>query len=485
MAYGIQNLLGYGQAQVLPRGEEYGYGDMINDITQQRNIKFQRQRQATLDKQKRDDDLYSLIGNELNPRDFNSVIHYKVKKAQEELASQIISNKNLDYGQMYLMAHNKAADLGQLSDKLNRLDQQIALTKKEHEGDRRINSGAIELEARKHILDQIESGKMPDESVNYYDKVLNENPDISLVDKSDATLMDMTPEEKQPLKFNVRKRNSVGKTMQYSYDFDNYPAYYDVKQKGDFAPPEITTRSEPSGVKDASGKELPMLSDDAYKRFAVSPSDVVALNRRIKRNNPDIDLGSRQAETLRKIEAYKDAERRKPVPKESRTEQQPYIHISTGNSTKNAGADWVNRATAAVQSGDQSKIEEEFAQLIQGDKNKFESVKVENGKVKVVLRPNQRYDLMGKAVEGATDPTLFEDANGGIDVNDKFLPQKLARLWQTIMGSDVQTERKQYEPQHTTTATNSSYNIKGKDYTEAELLKMGYSIDDIKPYKKK
>lgn len=478
MASGIENLQGYGEAQIFPRGK--GYGEFLNNLNEQRQFQFQRERQTKLDQEKKDNELYSLIGNELNPRDFNAVIHYKVKKAQEDLASQIIANKNLDYGQMYLMAHNKAAELGQVSDVLNRVDQQLALTKKEYEGDKRINSGAVEIAARKNILDQIKNGQIPDESINYFDKILNENPNIGLVDQSDATFTDFLPEEKQPLKFNVRKRNPVGKTMQYSYDFENYPAYYDVQQKGDFESPAITVRSQPSGIKDASGNEQPMLSDDAYKRFSIKPSNVVALNRRIVRNNPGIDLSSQEAEKLRKVEAYKDVAKFTPVPRESRTEQQPVIHINTGSgSTKNAGADWVDRATKAIQGGDQTKIEDEFSQLFQGDKNKYVSSEIKDGKLKVIISPAQRYDLQGKAVQGATDPTLFEEASGGIDINDKFLPQKLARLWQTVMGSDVQTERKKYEPQKAGT-----YSIRGKDYSEEELLKMGYTIDDIKPYKK-
>lgn len=485
MAYGTEQLIGQGLAQVFPRGK--GYGELMDNLNQQRQYQFQRERQTKLDQEKKNDELYSLIGNELNPRDFNAVIHYKVKKAQEDLASQIIANPKMDYGQMYLQAHNKAAELGQTSDTLNRLDQQIALTRKEYEGDRRLNMGVAELAARKKILDKIQNGEKLDESVNYIDEALND-PTLQkslLTDNSNYVNFDLKAHKMDDLTGSVRKR-VAGRTTAFNYNVDNIPTYFSVTPgKTEYDEPTVNTKSEI--VTDANGNKIPILSEDAYGAIKLQHSNITSLNNIIQEKyGKEIDLRSQQADILRRKEAYDMLEQQKPKVNSKRSELQP-ITINTGSgSTKNAGANWVNRATAAVQTGDPNKIEEEFSQLIQGDKNKFESVKLENGKVKVVLRPNQRYDMMGKAVEGATDPTLFEDANGGIDVSDKFLPQKLARLWQTVMGSDVQTERKQYEPQQTTQKpAGTGYNIKGKDYTEAELVKMGYSLDDIKPYKKK
>lgn len=489
MAYGTNQEIGQGLAQVFPRGK--GQDEFIENFNQQRQYQFQRERQSKLDQEKKNDELYSLIGNELNPRDFNAVVHYKVKKAQQDLAGEIMKNKNLDYGQMYLMAHNKAAELGQLSDSLNRVDQQIALTKKEYEQDKRINSGAIEIAARKKILDQIENGSKLDESVNYFDKILNENPEIGLIDKSDATFTDFLPEEKQPLKMNVRKRNSVGKSMQYSYDFDNYPAYYDVQQKGEFEPPTITTKSELSGIKDASGNELPMLSDGAYKRFSIKPSNVVSLNRRIRRNNPDIDLTSNEAERLRKIEAYKDVEKFKPIPRESRTEQQPIIHISTGGSGngKMSGVDWVKRAQDAMKGVDNQQKEDVFSELIAGDITNLKSFEdLGGGKVRVTILPKPKFDLQGQIIQKSTDPVPYE-----FDVNDRNLPYRLQNLYQTVMGGDKKLEQTYFKPNETSGGKQPAAKaevkrsdiknlIKGRDYTEAEyeqlLKEKGIKIID-------
>lgn len=444
MANGIENIQGYGEAQVFPRSK--GYGELVNNLQQERQYQFQRERQAQADKDRRNQDLYSLVGNELNPRDFNAVIHYKVKKAQEDLASEIIKSKDMDYGQMYLAAHNKAAELGQLSDSLNRVDQQIALTKKEYEGDKRINSGAIEIAARKHILDQIEKGGRVDESVNYFDKILNENPNIGLVDQSDSTFTDFTPEEKQPLEYNVKKRNPVGKVMQYKYQFDNYPAYYDVKQNGEFEQPTITVKSQSSGIKDASGNDVPMLSDDAYKRFSVRPSNVVAVNRRILKSNPGIDLSSGEAERLRRVEAYKDVSKYTPVPKENRVEQQPIIHVSTGEGRSHAAENWVNRAAAAIATGDENKVKDEFAELIGGDKNEYQKdVRQENGKYVLTYKPPKKFAIDGTPIPQSDEPVTFT-----IDPTDPYIKNQLVRLRQTIMGGDASLEKTNFGKQPAT-----------------------------------
>ena len=78
-----------------------------------------------------------------------------------------------------------------------------------------------------------------------------------------------------------------------------------------------------SGLKDNTGQEIPMLSEDAYGRFKATPSNVAALNLRIKKQyGKDIDLKSEEAEKLRRIEAFKDVERQKPRVNASRVEKE-------------------------------------------------------------------------------------------------------------------------------------------------------------------
>lgn len=318
---GIENNLGVGEAQVLPEGKSMlPFAELLN---QQRQQKFQRDKYNQQLQQKKEDGLYSLIGDSLNPKDFNSVIQDKVLQAQKDLAAKI-KTENPSYGDMYMAAQNAAGNLAKTSQSLNQLDQQLALTRKEYASDKRIDSGAIEILARKKILDQLNKTGQVDPSVNYFDQALNENPEHALVDKSPYTLTDYLPEEKQPLSGKFTTRNSVGRTQKYDWKADNYPVYYDVKDNGDSQTPTISTRSQPSGLKDKDGNEVPMLSDDAYGRFRAKPSNVVALNLRLKQKYGDaLDLQSEQAEKLRKIEAFKDVDRNKPPINKSVSDEQP------------------------------------------------------------------------------------------------------------------------------------------------------------------
>lgn len=319
---GISNDVGIGQAQVLPQ-EGPNPNGLIAQLQRGDAERYQRSRIAKSDADKKERDLYSLIGDSLNPKDFNNVIQDKVLQAQKQLAAKIKTG-NPSYGDMYMMAQNAAGTLAKTSQSLNQIDQQLALTKKEYAGDKRINSGALEVLARQKVLDQLNKTGQVDPSVNYFDQALNDNPEHALVDKSPYTLTDYLPEEKQPLSGKFTTRNSVGRTQKFDWKTDNYPVYYDYKDNGESKEPSITTRSQPSGIKDKSGAELPMLSDDAYGRFKAKPSNVVALNLRLRQKyGNDLDLQSEQAEKLRKIEAYKDVERNKPQINKSVSDEQP------------------------------------------------------------------------------------------------------------------------------------------------------------------
>lgn len=328
---GIENQLGIGMAQVTPRSQSNPM--QLVDVYQQAKAgKENQKRYSDAQKSQNEKELYGIIGDTLNPRDFNTAIHGKILQAQRELAQKIKSGTP-SYGDTYIMAQNKAAELGKMSQQLNRVDQQIALTKKEYEFDKRINSGAIEMAARNKILNDLETKGSIDETVNYFDEIANDYPEIALIDKSGYTFTDLRPEEKQPLSFNIKKRNPVGRTSAYKWEMDNVPVYYDVIQKGENEAPEVKTRTEPSGFKGQDGQDIPMLSDEAYRRFSLTPSNVFAINQRLKSQyGPDINLKSEQADKLRRIEAFKDVERNKPKPRETILQQDPIIRINTGGS---------------------------------------------------------------------------------------------------------------------------------------------------------
>ena len=316
---GIQNLINHGSAQVLPEGPSYQ--PLVNQLARQKQYKDEQKRYDQQLKERNEKELYDLIGDNLNLKDFNPVIHDKVKKAQIELANKIKA-ENPSYADTYIAAQNAAGQLGQLSMGLNKLDQQIALTKKEYEGDKRINSGALELIARKKILDQVNEKGAVDPNVNYFDEALNEYPEFALTDKADFTITDFIPEEKQQLSGKFTDVTRQGATDKFDWKVDTYPVYYDFKDNGEAKEPTITTRAQPSGLKDQNGADVPMLDDAAYGRFAAKPSNVAALNLRLKKQyGNDLNLRSSEAETLRKIEAYKDVERQKPNVNKTRVEK--------------------------------------------------------------------------------------------------------------------------------------------------------------------
>lgn len=322
MANGVEQQIGIGSAQVLP--DPANVNAFVQQLNEQKRYKDQQDRYMMRLKKQDEKDLYDLIGETLNLKDFNPVIHDKVKKSQIELA-QKIKSENPSYADVYLAAQNKAAELGTLSTGLNQLDQQLALTKKEYESDKRINAGAIEMIARKKILDQLKATGSVDPSINYFDEALNEHPEFALTDKADYTITDFIPEEKQAISGKFKEINRAGRTDQFDWKADIYPVYYEFKDNGEAKAPEIKTRSQPSGLKDESGLDVPMLSDDAYGRFKAKPSNVVALNRRIRAKYGDIDLKSEQAEILRKVEAFKDVDRQKPRVNTTRVEKEAPI----------------------------------------------------------------------------------------------------------------------------------------------------------------
>lgn len=335
MASGVENQIGIGMAQVLPKPASMM--PLVDQLNQQAQIKFQRQKYEQHQKEQNEKELFGLVGDALNLRDFNPVIHDKVKKAQIELAQKIKSEKP-SYADTYLLAQNKAGELGQLSQGLNQLDQQIALTKKEYEGDKRINSAAIEMIARKKILDQLNTTGKVDPNVNYFDEALNEYPQFALTDNSDYTVTDFIPEEKQSLSGKYSETNKRGATDKFEWKADNFPAYYDFKDNGEAKAPTLTTRSQESGLVDANKQPIPMLSNEAYGRFKAKPSNVIAINRRLKNLYGDaLDLKSEQAEILRKVEAFKEVDKYKPRVNTSRLEKEapaPRITINN-NGNKN------------------------------------------------------------------------------------------------------------------------------------------------------
>lgn len=312
MASGVQNQIGIGQAQVLDSGPSHF--PLAQQLYRQKLTKEESDRRNQLLRKEEEQNLYGLIGDALKLKDFNPVVHDKVRQAQSDLAKKI-KLENPSYADTYLAAQNAAGELTQMSQGFNQLDQIIAATKKEYEQDKRINAANIEGIARKMALDDFNKTGRVDPSKNYFDEALNQFPEFALTDKSDYTTTRFLPEEKQDREGKFTEINAAGRKDMFKWKANNYPIYYDFKDNGEEKAPTITTRSQ------GEYEGMPMLSEEAYGRFKATPSNVVAVNRRIKSQYPDINLGSEEAEKLRRVEAYKDIDRQKPPVNKERLDQ--------------------------------------------------------------------------------------------------------------------------------------------------------------------
>lgn len=479
---GIENLLNYGAAQVLPKPESTM--PLVEQLNLQKQQKWQREKYEQAKKEKDQNELYGLVGDALNLKDFNPVIHDRVRKAQVELAQKLKSEKP-SYGDAYILAQNKAAELGVLSQSLNQADQVIAAQKKEWEGDKRINAGNLEMLARKDILDDLNKNGKIDPTVNYIEMAARKYPQYALTDSGEFAQFKFLPEETQKsITGKYKEINKRGGYDQFDWKVSEYaPSLYDFKDNGEEKAPTITTKSEPSGLVDADNNPVPMLSEQAWGRYSAVTSNIYDLDRRIKRKYGDaVDLQSQEAEILRRIEAYKEVEKNKPIISKSRIEKAdpaPRISVSVNTGgNKDAGRDWVTRAQGAMKGGDKQTVTDVFSELIAGDITKFNGVEdLGGGKIKVKILPKQKYDIFGQAIQGATDPV-----EKTFDVNSRTLPYELQNLYQTIMGGDKKLEQT-YFPPNTVGKQTTEYS----QITETNKGKIGvkngkwYYVDTGKP----
>lgn len=312
MANGVEQNIGIGQAQVLPKGASLNqFVQQLNEQKQQ-NTRYKDYQQRLADEKKERDekDLYGIIGNALNPKNFNSLIHDKVRIATAEMAAKIKGSK-MDYGSVYMDAINKAGELGGVSDKLNKIDAVLSATRNEYEKyDKRLNTPAIEFEARKKIFNQLKSGQPIDENYNYFDDALGGMGSDALTDKSDAIFIDLLPEEISDFEGDYTERK-LNRSKTFDWQLKAHPGFYDVQQKSNLETPTVITKGVPSGQEDDSGKDIPMLNEEGYGKFILLPSNRKALDTRIEKYG-NIPKNSQQADILRRIEAYNYLESKKP-----------------------------------------------------------------------------------------------------------------------------------------------------------------------------
>lgn len=260
-----------------------------------------------------------------------------------------------------------------------------------------------------------------------------------------------------------------------------------AKLKGGF----MTSRDEPKlqfkssvlppeALPSSQGQPFEVMDKDVYDQVTGKEKLelVSATRQRFKNYDQMNDTEKEYAQRNTLLNVAKSFDQTGFHPTEVRRPARTTINIGS-EASKNPGGDWVKRATAASLSKDPERIKDTFSQLFQGDKNFYESVSLDGDKLKVVFKTPPKTSLIGSIIP--EQPQTVE-----LDVNDPYISSKLGRVYQQIMGGDVKVERTQYQTgtkAPTQRGTSSKYSIKGKDYTEAELLKMGYTLDQIKPYK--
>lgn len=99
---------------------------------------------------------------------------------------------------------------------------------------------------------------------------------------------------------------------------------------------------------------------------------------------------------------------------------------------ENQGAMWVDDAVGAMKSGDTQAITNVFSHLHGGDKGEFIDVRAKGNKV--IVRYRSKDGLLGE----------LEDKVEELNANDPYVKDKAKRLYQKIMGGDVNTERQPY-----------------------------------------
>jgi len=101
---GTQNLIGYGEAQVLPPSQSNPM-QFVELYKQQQDSAERQQRYNDVKKSQDEKELYGIVGDSLNPRNFNTAIHGKILQAQKELA-QKIKSESPSYGDTFILTSN-------------------------------------------------------------------------------------------------------------------------------------------------------------------------------------------------------------------------------------------------------------------------------------------------------------------------------------------------------------------------------------------
>lgn len=328
MASGLENRIGYGQAQIL---SQEGFQPM-QFAEMYRQTKDRDEQKRLYEEQKKEQDEYKkiqIIGDALDPRNFNVHVHTRVKDAIGELAKRN-RDEGMSLADTFLAAQQYAGKLGYMSDQFNQLQQQLAATRESYKPYKEINTNEISKLALSKALVEFDKNGGIDLTKNYFDEALNENPDAALIG-GNGYVPDVVKDELVPYESEGQERDARGGGSIFKYKFDNVPAFYDVKTRGRFDAPEVTTRGQKINI---GGQDVMMLDDIAWARYQVSPVNTLRLRKRLKEKYGSA-LTPQNEETLARIEAYNDVDRFKPQPRITDRQFEPRAtNINITNNTQ-------------------------------------------------------------------------------------------------------------------------------------------------------
>lgn len=465
---GQQDLIGYGQAQVLPKPASML--PFIEQLNQQKQQKIQNER---YEKEKKDTDEYNrikIIGDVLDPRNFNAIVHSDLRTATAELAKKI-NNKGGEkpsLAETLLMAQEYAGNIGYTSDQLNQLQQVLSKNREVDLKNPRFNANGIAEAALNNAVKDIRGGKY-DPYKDYYGDIKNNNPALALGGRG-GYVHDLKPDEMlKPFEGRYKKIRPGGGYDEFDWKVDGLaPAYFDIKDNGEEKEPTITTKSEPSGIKDTNGTELPMLESSAYERYKFDDANVAADNLIIQKiKGVAFDLRSGEAEKLRRILAYQNVDKYKPKisPKKIiKADPTRYINQTTINNGGKTGRTWDLTEYDTETDGGKN-----LTQPFSG----FSITAIGNEKMlakKVVYYPNTKKFKVTEYVS--------RDANGNF-TGEKTSTWSAATMRQNIQGMNPGTDMKDFDAlvgAATKTDTPkpsdvNTYSFNGKTYTPEQIAK--------------
>lgn len=349
MPYGVNNELGTGQAQILPQGAS------LNSFAQQLNEqKMEHERRDLYKKQlekQNEKELYDVLGESLNTKNFNSLIQDKVNQSRADLANKIKNNK-LSYGDVFLEAQKKAGELSLISNQFNKVQAQIDDQAKEQDKyDIAANTSAIRTKAMQLAYNDFVNEGSINSAKDYY-KIAESQIGLEGVHGDTYPTLKFNPYNEQNVdwSYSYRDRNKGLLTNEVKGKVPR-EFYNVVPGKDERTPPTVTTKSENITIGD---KTIPILSDEAYGFYTMFPSNRYKLNAIVKKNNPQIDLTSPEAEIQRRAEAYKLVDRIKPqlIP-QTKVQEQPATRISISTGGNRSGELTINDVFGGIR--DKSK----------------------------------------------------------------------------------------------------------------------------------